>query len=377
MKNKKPLINLKVFIIILSLMLVSLSSCSNNKEPESIKVGVILPLTGNLAFVGEHFRNGMLCAAEKYNLKGVYFNFEDSKGEPKNGITIFNRMLSEKDYKIIVATLSSVTNSILPFIKNDNILLMTSVVSKSDLPRASDAVFRYFLSSIDETNAMVSYFKKKNINSIGLLYIDDEFGQDALNVFKNSFDGNINVIESFSAQQKDFRPIINKIIASKVKDTYIIGYGSLYSILIKQFKEAGYQGQLYAFSGFGTPVVLSSVGKAGEGVIFTGPIFQPVAGILTAEGSSFIKTYKEKYNEIPDHYAAYGYDMAKLILTVIHGLKEDNLALNVKNLIDKMKSIKEFDGVFGKTTQDIYGDFHFSVNIYKLTEDGKIIKVDM
>lgn len=350
-------------------------SCAK-KESEVCKIGVILPLTGNLGFVGEHFRNGMLCAFEKHPVKGVKSLFEDSKAQPKEGISIVNKFFLDEDVKIIVSCLSSVTSAILPLVPDRELVLMASVTSKSDLPRYSEWVFRYFLSSEDEVKGMLKHLEKNNVNQLAVLHIDDEFGLDGVAVLKRDYKGDIVMLESFSAQQRDFRALIAKMTSLNINDMYIIGYGQLYGILVKQARELGFRGNIYAFSGFGSPVAFESAAEAGVGVVFTGPAYQPLADVMTTEGGEFAADYEKEYGGIPDHYAAYGYDIGKLISQTMKTLTTDGRGeINPENIRKTIASLGHFEGVLGKSSQDEFGDFHFETYLYRVAEGGKIVKL--
>ena len=130
-------------------------------------------------------------------------------------------------------------------------------------------------------------------------------------------------------------------------------------------REFGYHGKLYAFSGVISPVVLNAAGDAANGILFTGTTFNPRNPRIKAE-ETFVQRYKQKFNKLPDHYAGYGYDTG-ILLTQI--LKEN--VLTPEQIKDKLLSISEFSGVFGKSTIDKSGDFHFDVKVYEVLPNGE------
>jgi len=292
--------------------------------------------------------------------------YEDSKAQPKEAINILNKFLINDQVKIIITTLSSVTNAVMPILTRTHrpILLLASITSKSDITTYSSNFFRYFLSSADEVNAMVDYFKKNDIDNIGVLHLNDDFGEDAVNVLKKLFDGKIVYEDTFTASQKDFKNITAKI--RTLKDLYIIGYGPTYGLLTKQIRESGYKGRIYAFSSFNSPIVLDTAGEAAKGVIFSGTTFNPETPSNDL-AKAFVRSYKNKYNGLPDHYAAYGYDIGTIL-----AMLPETYSQRSEHLKTALLSMKHFNGVFGKTTIDSSGDFHFKVKLYKVSYDGKI-----
>ena len=55
------------FLLVFVLGSLFLINGCTKKEPETIKIGVILPLTGNLSEVGENAKNGILLGLEEAN----------------------------------------------------------------------------------------------------------------------------------------------------------------------------------------------------------------------------------------------------------------------------------------------------------------------
>lgn len=357
-----------IVVIITLIVFLTLPACTKQKEKElePIKIGAILLLTGNLAFTGEHFKNGLSIAFEEMAPENMKIIYEDSKGQPKEAVTITNRLLMDDKVKIIVSNLSAVTNAIIPIIVNMEkpIVMMASLTSMSDVTAGSPYIFRYFLSSQDEVRRMTSYFKQKAIDKIGVLYLNDDFGKDAFHLLKKLFTGQILHEDTYTPLDKDF-----KSITAKVKDLdhlYIIGYGPTYGLLVKQLREFGYKGKIYAYSSLSSPVVLNIAGDTAKGVIFTGTTFNPKSPSTNKE-NNFVKLYERKYNKLPDHYAAYGYDIG-IILAKISKTE----AASSEQIKNEILSLRDFSGVFGKTTIDDSGDFHFDVKLYQVLQDGTI-----
>jgi branched-chain amino acid transport system substrate-binding protein len=105
----RPKIYLPVIIglaIIVAIVGIWISTIKE-KEPKVYKIGAILPLTGNLAILGEPEKNGMSLAEEIINQQGgingrpIKIIFEDSKGQPKEAVSIANKFINIDGIKII------------------------------------------------------------------------------------------------------------------------------------------------------------------------------------------------------------------------------------------------------------------------------------
>ena len=380
MKNKK-LLSVLILVTFISITLAFLPSCKKGEEKADevkIKIGAILPLTGYLGFVGENFKNGLMLALD--GVKEIDIRIGDSKGNAKEGVTILRKFLIDKEIKIVISVLSSVTDAILPFFKNDSSrLLIATITSKSGLPGFSSSVYRYFLSSEDEVKSVVNYLEKNEIKKIGVFYVNDDFGEDAYKIFKRKYDGEILISEEFSTNEKDFRASISKFLNLDITNIYLIGYGQWYVSVVKQLKELNFQGRIFAFSGFGSPVVLNSLKEVAQNVLFSGPLFQPSGGMLTEYAAGFVDAYEKRYGKKPDHYSAYGFDIGILISNLVRDFYKENKSLgtfDIEKFREFVSSRKAFIGVFGETRQDKLGDFHFKVKIFKIDKNLLISECD-
>jgi len=349
-------------MLVISIFLIGLIlSCG--KMPDK-KVGVIIPLTGNLGFVGESFRNGMLIAEVDKNDQQSIFDFQDSQNDPKIGLSIYQKMTQISGYKVIVPIMSSVAAAIVS--QKPSITILTSVVSDSRITQ-TDHVFRYFLSSDKETRRMAEFMVKQKKMKTAIIYVNDDFGQDAYNCFKSVYTvngGSLVYEEGYDKSITNFRTVINKAVTGKPEAVYIIGYGNALGILSKQLRETKYKGDIMTFSSFSAPKVIEQAGTAAEGVYLTATPFD-ANNPISDKQKKFIEAYRVKYGKLPDHYAAFGYDVADLLLSAIGSGKID-----MHKLEANLSGQRNYQGLMGNVSCDEQRDFQFTANV-KIIKNGK------
>lgn len=95
--QKFPVFLIVVLIVTLSFAII-FSGCVKKEEKE-IKIGAILPLTGDAALYGKSIKKGIDLAVDQINSKGgikgskVSVIFEDSKAVPADGVAAFQNLL--------------------------------------------------------------------------------------------------------------------------------------------------------------------------------------------------------------------------------------------------------------------------------------------
>lgn len=116
------------------------------ERPKTLKIGVVLPLTGGAADFGLHVRDGIELAKETLesvsaagsNIQVVY---QDSKCSPREAVTAFHTFKRQGIKYIIGAGCSSCTLAIAPLAEKNRILQITPVSSAATISEAGDFVF--------------------------------------------------------------------------------------------------------------------------------------------------------------------------------------------------------------------------------------------
>src|SRR3989344_8827560 len=151
----------KVFksLLVLNLLLVSLmllTGCSIQTKDttarastkETIKIGVVLPLTGPSADGGNYVKNGLLLAQDELNndqdLAYHYeLLFQDSMYDPKTAVSAVRKLIDSDQVKYIVgAQGSSETLAITPIAEENKVILITPGSQSDKISQAGDYIFR-------------------------------------------------------------------------------------------------------------------------------------------------------------------------------------------------------------------------------------------
>jgi len=347
-----------IFFLIFSLIL---SGCGKKEEKEEvkqtttqkvttktdkekiIKIGAILPLTGPGAIFAQYIKEGIDLAIEEINSKTsqkIKIFYEDSKNQPKEAISVYNKLVElEKPLAVIVA-LSSVAKALAPLATPSKTVQIGIAVAIPGVTDISEYVFRIYPEAYDIAGIMATYDAKKlGCKTAGVIYINDDFGRSSYEVFKEVFEkygGKITLTESYEPLQRDFRSQLLKLMRVNPDCIYLSGYGIAYGIIIKQLKELGINSQLTADMTLGLPNTLEQVGNSAEGAYF-------VDGKMSDE---FIRKFKNRYNKEPASYAGYAYD----IINILYKIITERKATTSDSVKDGLLKIKDYPGVMGKIT---------------------------
>jgi len=156
---------LTIIPILFALLMVFSFGCVKKEEKE-IKIGAILPLTGDGAKYGIGAKEGIdLAITEINNAGGVLGKqltvmYEDSKLNPSDGVSAITKMIDAQKLNIIIGDIgSSVTLAMAPIATKKNAILLSPASSNPKI--TGIGIFRVWPSDTVEGKVMAEFIKNK------------------------------------------------------------------------------------------------------------------------------------------------------------------------------------------------------------------------
>jgi len=351
-KTSKIIIGIIVVIIIVGLIFVF--GGEKKEEKETIKIGAIHALSGKNAVYGEAMKKGMDLAVKEFNVNGridgrkIKVLYQDHAASPQKAVEGL-RALQLKGRKIISTSFSNVILALSPIAKKNEILLINSGATSKDIKKQGKFILSTIPDSVLEVEPIAKYAIEEGYNTAGIIYVNYQFGIDQKDIFKKEFEengGEVLISEVAPIDSKDYRTNLAKI---KEKNPDVIFIGTLAkdtSFIIKQAKELGVDVPLITTQTSVSKSSLEEIGKAAEGIIFSGPRFD-VEKDQRDVFINFKNKYKKEYGEYPDYFATTYYDSTRMVL---EGIKNCGSARSAKCVSNYLMNLKDFEGASGKTT---------------------------
>ena len=368
-------INLSFLVIIVALMALTVVYTGCGKSDNTVKIGAILPLTGNTAFLGEFCKNGFDLAVEKINNAGgingkqLVLMYEDSKNDPKEGITAFNR-LSMINVPVILTAMSSVASAQLPLAKEKKLVLFATTVSSKGFTEGNDWAFRLFITADVDAVTMAEYaYGNLNYKNVAIVSVNDEMGNSFTKVFTDKFTslgGQIVLTEMFDKNETNYKNILTKLKQSNFDALYLLGYDNNLGVIPNQLRALSIKQPIMSIATISQDYVMKNASKALDGTYFTSTFFNPEKP-MNKEAENFVAEYKTKYGKTPNYFAGFAYESVMLIAQAMktNGLKSDQIRLGLLN-------IKDMNGVMGPVSIKVNGDASFPMSV-KIIQTGKIV----
>lgn len=335
-------------------------ACTNGSQTEKIKVGVLMPLTGDIAFLGQSFTNAILMNVDTSK---VELFIQDTQGEPKVAVNILNQMLATKKIDVVVSLKPAVSESINPILEVKSIPHFVFAFSP-EITLANNVIKQY-PSSDDEVLNYLSYAETHNVKNIVFLrhmFPDAELAFKTI-VEPKSKEMGITVTDiPFDLSTKDFNNLANKVKSYNPELIVVQSLSYNFLNIVKSFYHAGILDKMLGDLNFGDLYTYDfTTVKEMDNIPFLG-----LSYVLSDEYKIFEAKYLEQYGEKPNIFAAYPYD----VMTIINNIDKSGMT---KEDIIKYYQENIIKGVTGRMWYDPQGDQIIEYEILKY-HNGIFIK---
>ncbi|MDD3290446.1 MAG: ABC transporter substrate-binding protein [Eubacteriales bacterium] len=377
MKTKKILTLVLAMVMIMSLALTGCGGGGGETGgDETYKIGVIAPLTGNVSVYGIAVKNAAELAKDEINAAGgiggkmVELVIMDDKGDSTEGVSAFNKLVSDGITVVLGPVTSGVTGAVTSIANSEGIVMLTPTSTADTITTESDYVFRSCFKDSYQGIMGAKFLSENGYTKAAVLYCaGDTYSKGLRDAFVAAApDFGIEVVvdeASSSMDDTDFTTQATKIAAAGADSLFAAYYyNAAGPYIIPQTRAAGFTGAVMGPDGFDgiVPDYITGTMADYNNVFFTNHYSTESESEIV---QNFITNYNAAYGETPNALAALGYDGIYMLFKAI-GEAESTEAAAVKASLDGM----EFEGVTGTFVLDETGTPEKSVAIIELYEDG-------
>nr|WP_314463382.1 ABC transporter substrate-binding protein [uncultured Clostridium sp.] len=327
----------------------------------TIKIGGIGPISGSTAIYGQAVKNGAELAVNEINANGgingakIEFNFQDDENDTEKSVNAYNT-LKDWGMQLLVGTVTSA-----PCIavgaesSNDNMFQLTPSGSAVDCTKFENQ-FRVCFSDPNQGAASAQYIgENKLATKVAVIYdssdvyssgIHDKFISEAANQGIE-----IAADEAFTADNNtNFSVQLQKAQDSGAELVFLPIYYSQAALILAQAKQMGYAPQFFGCDGLDGLLTVENFDTAlAENVMLLTPFAADAKDDLTQK---FVTSFKEKYGETPNQFAADAYDAVYAVKAAAEkaGVTAD---MDASAICDKLKTAMTEISINGLTGENM------------------------
>lgn len=352
---KSKIIWIGVVVIFIGLVIVGINRKSND---EIIKVGVIASLSGEYGTYGESFVNAVVMNAEKDSKIKLFV--EDSKFDPKVGLTAYQKLTSIDHIDILVNFDSLTLEAITPLAIRANLPVIQIFETHDHM---DDSIFQMLPFSYPLFTRLGEISSKKYKN-IAIVYssISDAFSIDT-EYFKKGIASTTQVSEIKIAKSAYIRSEVTKMLSGNYDAFTLLLPVSDGIRFLKEYRDQKVDKNISLICDANIEMTISEYVKALGPEIFEGCLSTNLPDTMT---STFKKDYRARFNSDPTVAADWGYDA----ITIIKGLEN----ISKDNWLSKIARTS-IEGASGHVEFDNTGT-RVSISESRIFKDGKFVKLE-
>jgi branched-chain amino acid transport system substrate-binding protein len=289
---------------------------------DPVRIGVVTPLTGTYAPIGQQVRWGLELAAKEVNASGgilgrpVELVFEDEEANPAVATQKAEKLLQVTKVDFLTGTVNSGSTLAVGQLAERNNRLASTTVSFSDAitgDKCSPNVFRVNARAGQQSAALAEWLTKDKGAGTAVYYLgpDYEMGRNTVAAFKSAAEsrGMKTVGEVFAPLgNNDYSPFFGQMRVARPAVLYTSVAGNDTARLFTQLDEYGLRKNLLIVGASGTVTSqnMGALGKVADGYV-TGVGYSPEIG--SKENTQFVTAFRAAYKADPDLYGADSYGL--------------------------------------------------------------------
>ena len=365
------------------------SSEQAEKKADAFYIGGIGPTTGAAAIYGNAAKTGAQIAIDEINEAGgingaqIEYNFQDDQHDAEKSVNAYNT-LKDWGMQILYGCVTTTPCvAVADKTAEDNMFELTPSASSTDVI-VNDNVFQMCFTDPNQGVASAQYIKEQNLGTkIGIIYdssdvyssgIEEKFVEEA-----KTLGLEVVATEAFTADSKtDFQTQLQKCQDAGADLLFMPFYYQEASIVLKQADTMGYKPKFFGVDGMDGILTVENFDKSlAEGVMLLTPFAADAPDEAT---QNFVTKYQDAYGEVPNQFAADGYDAIYTIKAAIEqaGVTPD---MSTSDICEALKTAMTEITVQGLTTGEAGATWEATGEVSKspkgvVIQDGLYVSMD-
>ena len=330
-------------ILLAAVMVLSLASCgggaasgnapagsgSGAAEPtgDTVKVGVLLPLSGATSYYGNVQLQGIQLCADYVNANGgiksmngakIELDVQDSASDPETGVSAFEKLVDDGCVAVVGPYQSTVAASTAPLAIQYGVpYIIVNATGETFMNVENKYVYRTNTGSTDGdvfVTQIVNYLNKVRpddpLDSVAVVYDEGDWGTSAVASWQanaDEYNYKITVAEPVSESTTDMSTVVNKIKTNNCDIVILAAFSGATNMLVQAMSDYECTAKIIGLGGgVGETKFIENCGASAENVMYTSP-WLPMYGGASDEAEQWRATYQKNYGDDMMMEACWGF----------------------------------------------------------------------
>ena len=324
---------------------------------QTVKIGVLAPITGFAASDGASVKNSIKLAVDYVNANGgvlgrkVEAVIYDDAADPKQATALARKLIEQDQVKAFVAgSYSMPSRAVAPLFNDEKIPLVAAYAVHPDVTSGGKFTYCFrngFLGAVEGKAGGYTCVKILKGKKIAVLTSDNDFGKEMAAGFKafmetpDAAGAKVVSYQTYPMSEKDYKPYLSRIKGENPDMIFSGGYYFQSGPMVKQAREMGITAQFVGEEGADSPEFVAIAGKAAaEGFVITTNLNRDDSRPIV---KTFLKNYAAEFKISPDMVGASSYDA---FMIIVDAIKRAN-SLDGAAIQKAIANIKDYNGLTG------------------------------
>ncbi len=355
-----------IALVLCFAMIAAFAACGGKTEPTepaaagSIKIGLIGPLTGGAAIYGNAAKNGAQIAVDEINAKGgiqLEYKAEDDEHDAEKSVNAYNSLVDWGMQVLVGPITTKPAVAVSAEAAEDRVFCLTPSASSTDVINGKDNMFQVCFTDPNQGTASADYIAENFAGkSVAVIYKnDDAYSQGIRDTFvaEAAAKGLTVAYEAAftDATSTDFSVQVAAAKAANAEVVFLPMYYEPASIILKQAKDIDYAPVFFGVDGMDGILGMEGFDTTlAEGVMLLTPFSAD-----DPKAAGFVAAYQAAYNEIPNQFAADGYDAVYIIYEALQKA-ECTADMSAADICEKLVAVMPTLTVDGLTGEGMTWD---------------------
>ncbi len=329
-----------------------MAACLSAALAQTVKIGVIAPMTGPGASWGMAMAEAARIRADEVNARGgldqagkkakVEIIVYDDQYKASEALAAYNRLVTRDGVKNIIVLVSASMMALKQNAEDDKIILLTGAFASKAIDEKTRYTTRFTSVPFHYMPGFAAWLKANGPERrIATLNPNDETGWEQKEVTTKAFkEAGFDVVASelFERSLKEFQSVLTKL---KNENVEILDLGTASpataGLIVRQARELGYKGRFIKTGGPGWQEILDGAGskESVEGMIGMGYVDTTAPGYLRIAAE-----YKKKVGQEANVMLAPYYDATAVMLAAIEKAGDANDSQKVAAALPQIMPFK-------------------------------------
>jgi branched-chain amino acid transport system substrate-binding protein len=275
---------------------------------QTIKIGVIQPLTGAFAASGTYVSNGARIAADEINAGGgvlgrkIELVVEDNKSNPTEAASVAEKLIVRDKVPVLMGAWgSSLTLAVMPKLMEYQVPMLVETSSSDKITTIGNPfVFRISPPSSVEATGFARMIDQLKIGKADFLVVNNDWGLGTADQFTRMFKAHnikVGLVENMAQNAQDMSAQLAKIKASDADTLIVTTAVEQLTLVFKQAAALGLKRRIITTGGSQVPdQLIEQAGGAANGtshIAFFAP-WNPDLSADPARARAFIAEWKKR-----------------------------------------------------------------------------------